>query len=421
MSVAESSPTVPATAAARPGQPFAFSPVPLGHSRRHHVGFWVAATAFLVNMAFSAVPTPLYSLFQRRDRFSTITVTVIYAVYALGVIASLLLAGHVSDWVGRRRMLVPALLVNVVSAAVFLAAPSLAGLLVARVLSGVSVGLSTATATAYLAELHGRTKWRTGRRADLVATGANLGGIGFGPLVAGVLAQYAPTPLRLPFIVFAFALLVLAGLVALSPETVERSETEVVWRPQRIAVPAEARARFFAASFAGAATFAVFGVFNSVAPALLAGTLGRTSHALAGLVAFSVFASAAVSQILLGRVAPRHLLLVGPAVLVPGMAVLVAGMWAPSLPLFVVGGVFIGAGGGLLFRACLVTAASTAPTPAVRGEVLAGFFVGAYVGLSLPVVGLGIATEHASAKVVMVYFLGVIAAAVVLGARAARR
>ncbi|MDT4977740.1 MAG: hypothetical protein QOG98_3498, partial [Pseudonocardiales bacterium] len=128
---------------------------PRAGSRRHHsFGFWVAAAAFLVNMGFSAVPTPLYVLYQQRDHFSTITVTLVYAVYAVGVIGSLFLAGHVSDWVGRKRVFVPALLINVAAAGIFLIAPSLPGLLLARVVSGVSIGLTTATATAYLAELH---------------------------------------------------------------------------------------------------------------------------------------------------------------------------------------------------------------------------------------------------------------------------
>jgi MFS family permease len=112
------------------------------------------AAAFCVNLAFSAVPTPLYVIYQHRDHFSTLMITVVYAVYAIGVIASLFLGGHVSDWVGRRRVLVPALAVNVLSALLFIAFPSLPGLIVARVISGVSIGLTTGTATAYLAELH---------------------------------------------------------------------------------------------------------------------------------------------------------------------------------------------------------------------------------------------------------------------------
>lgn len=112
------------------------------------------AAAFALNLGFSAVPTPLYVIYQARDHFSTLMITVVYAIYAVGVIASLFLGGHVSDWTGRRRVLVPALAVNAASALLFIAFPSLPGLIVARIVSGVSIGLTTGTATAYLAELH---------------------------------------------------------------------------------------------------------------------------------------------------------------------------------------------------------------------------------------------------------------------------
>jgi MFS family permease len=127
------------------------SPRPAIH---HTIGFWIAAAAFLLNMAFSAVPTPLYVLYQQRDGISDFMVTVVYAVYAVGVVGSLFLGGHLSDWIGRRRVFVPALLVNALSAVVFVADPSLVGLILARIISGISVGLTTATATSYLAELH---------------------------------------------------------------------------------------------------------------------------------------------------------------------------------------------------------------------------------------------------------------------------
>jgi MFS family permease len=387
----------------------------------HSFGFWVAALAFLVNMGFSAVPTPLYVLYQQRDHFSTIMVTVVYAVYAVGVIASLFLAGHISDWVGRKRVFVPALLINVVSALIFIFAPSLPGLLVARVICGISVGLTTATATAYLGELHLGTSAGTAgspRRSQVVATAANLGGIGVGPLAAGLLAQFAPSPLRLPYILFGIVLIVLAVLVVLSPETVERPTLAPRWRPQRIAVPGHARRTFFAATAAGIAAFAVYGVFNSLAPSFLAGTLHQHPHAVAGAVAFAAFAAGGLAQIALSRTSRVGLLRIGPLLLVPGLVLLAAGMWLPSLPLFIVGGVVSGAGGGLVFRGALATAGGTAP-PESRAEVMAGYFLGAYVGLSVPVVGLGIATQFASARVVMVVFAAIVAAAVVLSTRAA--
>ena len=116
---------------------------------RHRAGFWVVAAAFTAAMAITTVPTPLWSLYAQRDRFSSLTVTVAFAVYAVAVAFSLFLAGHVSDWYGRRRVLMPALALEVVAAVVFLAWPALPGLLVARVLSGLAVGAETATATAW--------------------------------------------------------------------------------------------------------------------------------------------------------------------------------------------------------------------------------------------------------------------------------
>lgn len=394
-------------------------------SRRHHsFGFWVAALAFLVNMGFSAVPTPLYVVYQQRDHFSTFMITVVYAVYAVGVMASLFLGGHVSDWVGRKRVFVPALLVNVVSAVIFLLAPSLPGLLIARVISGISVGLTTATATAYLGELHagifGAEPPRSPRRAQVVATAANLGGIGVGPLAAGLLAQFAPQPLRLPYLLFGLVLVLLAVLVALSPETARRPDPAPAWRPQRMAVPPQGRPVFYAATAAGFAAFAVYGVFNSLAPSFLAGTLHDSSAAVAGALAFAAFAAGALAQIALGRAGLRLTFRASLLILLPGLALLAAGMWLPSLVMFVIGGTVTGAGAGLVFRGALVAAGGTAQ-PASRAEVMAGFFLGAYIGLSVPVVGLGIATQYVPARDVMLVFVVIVAVAITASVRAVIR
>jgi MFS family permease len=388
--------------------------------RRHHAfGFWVAAAALLVNMAFSAVPTPLYVLYQRRDHFSTITVTLVYAVYAVGVIGSLFLGGHVSDWLGRKRIFVPALLINVLAAGIFVTAPSLPGLLVARVISGISVGLTTATATAYLSELNTRTTagGRGRQRGHLVATAANLGGIGVGPLVAGLLAQYAPQPLRLSYYVFGAALVLLAMLIAISPETAAPPEPLPAWRPQRVAVPPEARGMFLAATAAGVGAFAVYGVFNSLAPSFLATTMHESSHAIAGAVAFAAFASGALAQLAARRLGVPETLRLGTTVLIPGLALLAVGMWLPGLAVFLIGGIATGAGAGLVFRGALASATSTAP-PQARAEVLAGFFLGAYLGLSLPVVGLGVATQWVAPRAAMIAFVALISIAVIASVRA---
>ncbi len=390
----------------------------LGSSKHHSIGFWVAAVAFLLNMGFSAVPTPLYVLYQHRDGLSNLTVTVVYAVYAVGVIASLFLGGHLSDSVGRRRIFVPALLANAVSAVVFIVDPSLAGLIVARIISGISVGLTTATATSYLAELHASARPTSSqRRAQAVATASNLGGIGFGPLAAGLLAQFAPAPLVLPYVVFGAALIALALAVALSPETVRLPEPRPGYRPQRMAVPAQARSLFYAATLAGLGAFAVFGVFTSLVPSFLSGTLHQHSHAIAGAVPFAAFGAAAAAQIL-GAGTPAVVLLRRsvPTITV-GMGLTAGAMWSDSLAMFIVGGLITGAGAGMVIKGALATVVSTAPRGS-RAEVLAGFFLGAYVGLSVPLLGLGVATQYIPARDAMLAFAAVAVVAIAASVRA---
>src|SRR6201981_238912 len=165
-------------------------------SQRYRRGVGMVSFAFLAAMAFSAVPSPLYGLYRARDHFSVFMVTVAYAGYAVGVIGALLLAGHLSDWFGRRRLLLPALGTAIASAIVFLTSKSLAGLLVGRLLNGVAIGIVVSTATAYLTELHavGRPD-ASPRRAQLTASAIPVGGIGLGALIAGILAEWVAYPL----------------------------------------------------------------------------------------------------------------------------------------------------------------------------------------------------------------------------------
>jgi MFS family permease len=178
--------------------------------------FWVLAFVFATAMLGTTLPTPLYVIYQARWHFSSAVVTVIFAVYAAGVLAALLLAGRSSDQAGRKPVLASALGASALSTVVFILAANVGVLLVARILSGLSAGLMTGTATAALTELAPAS-----RRASLVATTANMGGLGLGPLIAGLFAQYAPHhPTTLVFEVY-LALLAAAGLCLLFvPETV---------------------------------------------------------------------------------------------------------------------------------------------------------------------------------------------------------
>jgi predicted MFS family arabinose efflux permease len=378
----------------------------------HDRGFWVVAYAFAVTMAFSTVPTPLYVVYERRDGFSAFGVTVVFAAYAVGVVASLFLAGHLSDWMGRRRILLPALGLEMLAAVLFVLQPSLGGLLVARVLTGFGVGMVTATATAYLSELHAIARPTQGRaRAELVSTAANLGGLGLGPLVSGLLAQFVGGPLRVPYLVFLVLLSIGAAGVALVPETVRRPVRRPAYRPQRVRVPDSARRRYFAAAGAAFAGFAVLGLFTSLAPTFVAGTLHHSSRALAGVVAMLVFGAAALAQARTGRARPDSQLAGGLLVMAVGLIPVTAGIWFADLAPFLLGGVIAGAGVGVLFKGAVSTVAAVAD-PGRRGETLAGLFLAAYLGLAVPILGLGVATRYVSTPVALLGFVAVLLAIV---------
>jgi predicted MFS family arabinose efflux permease len=384
---------------------------------RHRRGFWLVGFVFLVTMAFSAVPAPLYVLYAARDSFGPLMITVIFAAYAVGVIASLFLAGHLSDWLGRRRMAVIAVSVNVASGVIFLLAPTVPGLLVARVVSGISVGMLTATATAFLSELDAAGRGgMSRRRAEIIATAANLGGIGLGPLVSGFLAQYVGYPLVVPYLVF--EALMLAGVLglALVPETVARPQVRSRYRPQRISVPAEHRPAFYAASAAAAAEFALFGLFTSLSPGFIAGTLHDTSHALAGAATFAVFGAGALAQIVVSRAPLRRQLAFGLLALVLGLVLITAAFWLASLALLLIGGIVAGGGAGAAFKGSVTTVLGMA-RPEARGEALAGLFLAAYVGLAVPVLALGIATQLLSARVAVLGFAVLLVGVVALVSR----
>ncbi|MGX6606129.1 MFS transporter [Micromonosporaceae bacterium Da 78-11] len=377
----------------------------------HGTGFWIAAAAFLVVMAYSTVPTPLWSLYQQRDGFSTFAVTIAFAAYAVGVVISLFLGGHLGDSLGRRRLLLPAVGLEIVSAVIFIVRPELAGLIVARVISGLGIGMLTATITAHLLDLHLLSRPGAGpARGQIVSGVANLGGFGVGALVSGLLARWVAGPLVTPHLVF-LVLLILAFVgIALVPETAVRPPVRPAYRPQRVRVPRAARGRFFLAGGTAFAAFSVLGLFTSLAPIFVAGQLHITSRATAGVVVFVTFAAAAGSQIAVRSLSVRAQIALGAVLLVAGIATLATVVvTVGGIAFFVAGGLISGAGAGILFKSALAVAGPLAPA-SNRGEVLAGIFLIGYVGLTVPVVGIGVATLSVSLAAALVGFAVVIIA-----------
>jgi MFS family permease len=356
-------------------------------------------------MLGTTLPTPLYGLYRQQFGFSELTVTVIFAAYAAGVIASLVLFGRLSDQLGRRRVLLPGLLLSAVGAVCFLAAGGVALLLVGRVASGLAAGIFTGTATATLVDLAppgGR------RRATLVATLANTGALGTGPLLAGLLAQWPGSPLRLAFWVD-LALLVPAaiGIWAMPEPALKPRHPRL--HPQLLSVPQEMRSTFVQAAAAAFAGFAVLGLFTAVGPAFLGQDLGVTSTAVVGIIVFAVFAASTTGQVLLRFVPERMAIPAGAGALIAGMGLLALGLAASSLALLVLGGMIAGFGQGLSFRAGLTAVNERSPA-AQRGAVVSSFFVVSYVAISVPVIGEGVLAQMIGLRAAGLIFAAVVAA-----------
>ncbi|AQT79024.1 MFS transporter [Mycolicibacterium litorale] len=368
-----------------PGRSAAAPPGPTTRLRRD---FSVAllAYAFAAIMVGTTLPTPLYALYSERMHFSVLTTTVIYATYAGGVLVALLVFGRWSDAIGRRPVLLAGTACALASAVVFLVADSVPELLVGRVLSGLSAGIFTGTATAAVIEA-APASWRD--RAPAVATIANIGGLGAGPVLAGILAQYAPAPLDLTFIVH-IALVVLATIaVALVPETASRTGKLGL---QRLSVPPQVRSVFITAALAAFAGFSVTGLFTSVAPSLLTNVIGIGNHALAGLMAGSIFGASAIAQIAGARINPRRAVALGCAILTAGMGILVVALHYSSLIGLIAAAVVSGIGQGISFSRGLAAVAELTPADR-RAEVSSTYFVVAYIAISIPVIGEGFAAQ----------------------------
>lgn len=380
---------------------------------RFRTSFWAVAAGFVLVMSFMTVPTPLYGLYEQRDGFGTFTVTLVFAAYGLGVVVGLLLVGHVSDHVGRRPVVAVVVVVEILAAVGFALWTGEPALLALRVITGLGVGALSATATAWITELH--EGWRPGSDGLMgrtVATASNVLGLGLGPLAAALIA-IAPRPLVLPYLVYAVAMVPVLVVVLRAPETVPAEQREARWRyrPQRVAVEPDVRPAMIGASVAALAGFAVLGFVTSLTGRFLTDTLGLTSRVTIGATATAIVSCAALSQVLLARAAPRLRLQIGAALVVVGMIVISAGALAASLVGFILGGMLAVGGVGVVFASAVATVAGLA-APAQRGETLAALFLAGYVGITVPVVLIGVALSFAGTVPVLVGFSAVVLVAV---------
>lgn len=361
-----------------------------GAGRRLPPGWAFAGMAYTfgITMLGTTLPTPLYPSYERVYGFGSLTTTIIYAAYAVGVLAVLLLLGSASDTVGRRPILAVGLAASIASAIVFATAGDVAVLYAGRVLSGISAGIFTGTATVALVETAPASRRRA---AGIAASAVNMLGLGCGPLLTGSVAVFLPAPLRLPYLVD-LALLVPAVLALwFAPETVTQRGRRLP--PPRIpGVAAQARAVFVPAAVVAFAAFAVFGLVTAIAPAFLATLLHVPSPLVSGLLVFAMFAGSAAGQVTIIPFLRRGALPLGCVILLAGLATFVAALLSGSLVVLFAGTIGIGVGQGVSFSAGIVQISQASPEGR-RAETVSAFFVLAYTALSLPVVLVGVVSD----------------------------
>lgn len=369
-------------------------PVAPGAGRRWP--FWAVAYTLFVLLTGTNLPTPLYRGYAHVFVYSPLVTTLIFAIYVAVLVPSLLVTGPLSDAMGRRRVLLPSLLLAIAGSLGFAFASGTAWLFAARVLQGLVVGAASGALTAALSELE-----PTGdrRRAALAATAVSLGGLGAGPLVAGALAEYGPEPYVTPFALEVVLLLLAMIFMAVLPEKGTRTK----WRPRRPSIPPSMRQAFAVSGSANFLAFSVIGLFLSLVPAYVMRLLATSNLAIAGGTVTLMLACSVVAQIGGYGRSPLRLQIAGLGLLAIGLGLLAVSGQVSSLPLLIAASALAGIGHGLTFLGGLIEINHLAPANH-HAEVVSGFYVIVYLGVGVPVIGVGLlATTVGSLAAVQIF------------------
>ncbi|MFD0569728.1 MFS transporter [Kitasatospora gansuensis] len=355
------------------------------------------AAALLFLLVGANLATPIYPVLQRQLGLTALDTTVLFTVYVFALVPVLAAVGHWSDHLGRRAMILPAVALAAGGDVLFATAGSFWQLALGRAVQGIAVGFATGAAGAALGDL-------LPDHPTLAAklTLACSAGVALGPIVGSLLSS-GEHPLLTPFLLHAIALLALCVPLALvhprmpgrqrPPAAPPRITTPAHLRPQRLRLPRTGRREFLLASAAGFVSYAVFGVYLSLAPAFSAKLLDTTSSLTGAVVAALLLGSSATAQLLVPPTADRLVIALGMAGLAAGLALVVTALYTGTPALLFLGSVLGGACQGVAFRS-LFTTAVAAMNPERRGSELSTLWVIVYLGSSLPIVAVGALTQR---------------------------
>ncbi|MGB6211881.1 MFS transporter [Pseudomonas mandelii] len=337
---------------------------------------WFLAITLLSFLAASTAPTPLYHLYQEHLQFSAATLTLIFGVYAISLLAALLTVGSLSDYLGRKPVIFTAVALNMLTMLLFINADSVAWLISARVLQGFATGMATAALGAALLDTDRQ-------QGPLVNSVAPLLGMAAGAMGCGLLAEFAPLPLQLTF----WVLLAMFGLQALYvwrlPESVSAQRGALASLRPTLHVPIQARRALWLVLPINTAAWALGGFYASLAPSLVRTATGSTSNLIGGAtVAVLTVTGALMIYTLRSRPADK-VLRVGASILPVGVALILLAVHSASLPLFFIGTLVAGCGFGASFLGALRSVVPLA-LPHERAGLMSAFYVLSYLAFCLP-------------------------------------
>jgi hypothetical protein len=379
-------------------------------------GFWGLAGLLGLLMFAAGAPSPLYGVYAQRWHFSATTVTAVFAVYAIALLAALLVVGRLSDHVGRRRVILAAVAVEMAAMLCFIAADSAALLFAGRTLQGIATGGAIGALSAALVEVSAAAG-RPVRVAAVVNSAAPTLGLAVGALGTSALVQYGPAPTHLIYWLLLGALVAGAVLVAVMGETGSHRPGALASLVPRAAVPRQARASFARTLPCLIAVWALGGFYLSLGPALAA-TLAASSNLLwGGTVIFLLTGTGAAVAILGRHSAERPSMLYGCIALFAGVAITLLAILTSTAVAFLAGSVVAGAGFGLAFLGAFRTLSALAQ-PAERAGMIAVIYIVSYLAFCIPVVAAGAAVTGAGLHDVALGYAAVVAGLAALGAAA---
>jgi hypothetical protein len=365
------------------------------------------ASLLVAFLAASSAPSPLYALYKQAWGFSALTLTVVFAVYAFALLGALLLFGALSDYRGRRDVILLAVVLQVGALLLFLDAGSVAGLLAARALQGFATGLVTSALSAALIDIDHA-------KGALINSVAPMVGMGIGALGTSVLVQFAPAPTRLVFTMLLLVFVVQGAATWFLPETAARRPGVLRSLRPTIVVPAQARATLLQILPVNTAQWALGGFSLSLGPSLARLVAGSQAPVVGGAAIATLVLTSAAAILVVRSHTPRRVLVGGAAVLAAGIGVTLAGIAVCSAPAYFIGTAIMGAGFGAGFNGSLRSLVGLA-RPEERGGLMSAFFALSYCAFSLPAIAAGLAVGYVGLHTAALGFLAGILILVLIG------